>query len=227
MSALLGIRSFSSYEGECAIALENAAWQAVGRPAGRDGRRMLPFPVREEGDMLIADRRALLSAMLRELEKETEETEAEKEEAEKEEAEKEEGRVQKKAPLPKKTPAQREELAQELALAFHEAAAEMVLAMCRKIREKTGIGQIALCGGVFANVLLQERCRTLLEGDGFSVYVNEQVPGNDGGICLGQAWLALRERTQSGVNGKREQSAVDEEKTRSGVNEGKGAGQRE
>ena len=227
VSALLEIRSFNSYEGECAIALENAAWQAAGRPAGRDGRRMLPFPVREEGDMLIADRRALLSAMLRELEKETEETEAEKEEAEKEEAEKEEGRVQKKAPLPKKTPAQREELAQELALAFHEAAAEMVLAMCRKIREKTGIGQIALSGGVFANVLLQERCRTLLEGGGFSVYVNEQVPGNDGGICLGQAWLALRERTQSGVNGKREQSAVDEEKTRSGVNEGKGAGQRE
>ena len=181
--------------------------------------------------MLIADRRALLSAMLRELEKETEETEAEKEEAEKEE-----GRVQKKAPLPQKTPAQKEELAQELALAFHEAAAEMVLAMCRKIREKTGIGQIALNGGVFANVLLQERCRTLLEGDGFSVYVNEQVPGNDGGICLGQAWLALRERTKSGVNGEREQSAVDEEKTRSGVNgertksgvnEGKGAGQRE
>ena len=76
-------------------------------------------------------------------------------------------------------------------------------------------------------MLLQERCRTLLEGGGFSVYVNEQVPGNDGGICLGQAWLALRGRTQSGVNGKREQSAVDEEKTRSGVNEGKGAGQRE
>ena len=51
-----------------------------------------------------------------------------------------------------------------------------------------------LCrGGVFANVLLQERCRALLEADGFSVYVNEQVPGNDGGICLGQAWIALQD----------------------------------
>ena len=45
-------------------------------------------------------------------------------------------------------------------------------------------------GGVFANVILQERCRQLLEKDGFKVYVNEQVPGNDGGIALGQAWLA-------------------------------------
>ena len=56
-----------------------------------------------------------------------------------------------------------------------------------------GIGRIALSGGVFANVLLQERCRSLLEQDGFLVYVNEQVPGNDGGICLGQAWIAMRE----------------------------------
>ena len=49
---------------------------------------------------------------------------------------------------------------------------------------------VALGGGVFANVILQERCRQLLEKDGFTVYVNEQVPGNDGGIALGQAWLA-------------------------------------
>ena len=68
----------------------------------------------------------------------------------------------------------------------------MVLEMCRRLREQTGIRQTALSGGVFANVLLQERCRTLLERDGFSVYVNEQVPGNDGGICLGQAWIAAQ-----------------------------------
>ena len=43
---------------------------------------------------------------------------------------------------------------------------------------------------LFANVILQERCRSLLEEQGFRVYVNEQVPGNDGGIALGQAWLA-------------------------------------
>jgi hydrogenase maturation factor HypF (carbamoyltransferase family) len=30
----------------------------------------------------------------------------------------------------------------------------------------------------------------LLLGCGFSVYFNEQVPSNDGGISLGQAYLA-------------------------------------
>ena len=169
VSALLGIRAENSYEGECAVALENAAWRERKRreeePEHEAGKRELPFPIREEGKMLIADRRTLLLAILRGLK---------------------EGKGTKDAG--KKT-----QLAEELALAFHEAAADMVLAMCRRLREKTGIGRIALSGGVFANVLLQERCRRLLEQDGFGVYVNEQVPGNDGGICLGQAWIAMRE----------------------------------
>lgn len=170
VSALLDIRDFNSYEGECAIALENAAWKERKRREERpeNGARErelpleLPFPIREEGKRLIADRRTLLEALLRELS--------------------EEGECGIKP-----------ERAQALALAFHEALARMVLAMCRRLRERTGIRQIALSGGVFANVLLQERCRALLEADGFSVYVNEQVPGNDGGICLGQAWIALQD----------------------------------
>ena len=170
VSALLGVREFNSYEGECAIALENAAWKERKRREERPengGRERelpleLPFPIREEGKRLIADRRTLVEALLRELS--------------------EEGECGIKP-----------ERAQALALAFHEALARMVLAMCRRLRERTGIRQIALSGGVFANVLLQERCRALLEADGFSVYVNEQVPGNDGGICLGQAWIALRD----------------------------------
>ncbi len=170
VSALLGIRDFNSYEGECAIALENAAWKERKRREERpeNGARErelpleLPFPIREERKMLIADRRTLVEALLRELS--------------------EEGECGIKP-----------ERAQALALAFHEALARMVLAMCRRLQERTGIRQIALSGGVFANVLLQERCRALLEADGFSVYVNEQVPGNDGGICLGQAWIALQD----------------------------------
>ena len=170
VSALLGVREFNSYEGECAIALENAAWKERKRREERpeNGARErelpleLPFPIREEGKRLIADRRTLVEALLRELS--------------------EEGECGIKP-----------ERAQALALAFHEALARMVLAMCRRLRERTGIRQTALSGGVFANVLLQERCRALLEADGFSVYVNEQVPGNDGGICLGQAWIALQD----------------------------------
>lgn len=66
----------------------------------------------------------------------------------------------------------------------------MVLDICRRLRERFQENRIALSGGVFANVILQERCRNLLEEEGFLVYVNEKVPGNDGGIALGQALLA-------------------------------------
>lgn len=146
VSALLGIRSSNSYEGECAIALENAAAQAgMCRP--------LSLPVREENGVFTADRNALIWQLM------------------------------------EKRPENRQQ-ACEAALGFHEALAGMVLEICRKIRSRTGENRTALSGGVFANVLLQSRCRTLLEEDGFRVYVNEQMPGNDGGICLGQAWLA-------------------------------------
>lgn len=52
VSALLGIRDFNSYEGECAIALENAAWKErkrrEERPENGGRERELPwnFPSR-------------------------------------------------------------------------------------------------------------------------------------------------------------------------------------
>ena len=87
---------------------------------------------------------------------------------------------------------QESDMAERLALGFHEAVAVMVLEAGRMVRNRTGENCVVLGGGVFANVILHERCRELLEQDGFSVYVNELVPGNDGGICLGQAWLAAQ-----------------------------------
>jgi len=76
-----------------------------------------------------------------------------------------------------------------LALGFHMAIVELVTTLCRHIRGKTGETRVALSGGVFANLLLVERCVEALEIDGFAVYINETVPTNDGGICLGQAWI--------------------------------------
>jgi hydrogenase maturation protein HypF len=78
---------------------------------------------------------------------------------------------------------------EELALGFHCAVAEMVVEQCATIGEKSGEKRVALSGGVFANVLLAEMCVNRLESAGFSVYLNGAVPGNDGGICLGQAWI--------------------------------------
>jgi hydrogenase maturation protein HypF len=65
----------------------------------------------------------------------------------------------------------------------------MVLRVCEALRSKTGENNIALSGGVFANLLLLNDCATRLEDAGFEVYINREVPTNDSGICLGQAWL--------------------------------------
>lgn len=79
-----------------------------------------------------------------------------------------------------------------LALGFHEAAAEMILQMCLQIRKESNENTVALSGGVFANQLLLERTREKLEENSFLVYYNERVPSNDGGIALGQAWIAAQ-----------------------------------
>ncbi len=60
------------------------------------------------------------------------------------------------------------------------------------IAEKMNIEQIALSGGTFLNRILLEHVTAQLTEKGFFVYRNEQVPPGDGGICLGQAYLAAK-----------------------------------
>ncbi len=79
---------------------------------------------------------------------------------------------------------------ESLALGFHWAVAEAVEAVCRHIRKLTGEHIVVLSGGVFANGILLSQCQTRLCRAGFQVYWNHQIPGNDGGIAVGQAYLA-------------------------------------
>lgn len=74
-----------------------------------------------------------------------------------------------------------------IALGFHYAVAEEILNTAKRYNIKN----IALSGGVFANRILTERAILLLEKNGYNVYINEKVPTNDGGICLGQAYMAV------------------------------------
>jgi hydrogenase maturation protein HypF len=78
-----------------------------------------------------------------------------------------------------------------LACAFHLTVADMVLGVCLHLKKQTGIGTVCLSGGVFQNRLLTERVISLLEGEGFGVYLNQAVPPGDGGISFGQAVIAL------------------------------------
>ena len=53
-----------------------------------------------------------------------------------------------------------------------------------------GSRRVALSGGVFQNALLLARTSALLRERGLDVYTNHAVPANDGGVSLGQAFVA-------------------------------------
>jgi len=77
-----------------------------------------------------------------------------------------------------------------IAARFHNSVADQTLAVCQHLRERTGIGQVALAGGVFQNMRLLSRLAGGLEGAGFTVHLPERVPVNDGGLAFGQAAVA-------------------------------------
>lgn len=70
---------------------------------------------------------------------------------------------------------------------FHSTMAVIVIDVCLKLRERTGINSAALSGGVFQNVNLLEKAYKGLSRKGFTVYIHRNVPPNDGGLSLGQA----------------------------------------
>jgi hydrogenase maturation protein HypF len=77
-----------------------------------------------------------------------------------------------------------------IAARFHHGVAALIEAGCLLLRERTGLGTVALSGGVFQNTLLLNRTVSRLEARGFAVLVHSRVPCNDGGISLGQAVIA-------------------------------------
>jgi hydrogenase maturation protein HypF len=77
-----------------------------------------------------------------------------------------------------------------IAARFHNGVAASIAAMCARLREQTGLGIVALSGGVFQNLLLTRRVERGLAELGLRVLVHSRVPCNDGGISLGQAAVA-------------------------------------
>jgi hydrogenase maturation protein HypF len=86
------------------------------------------------------------------------------------------------------TQAQQKQL--KVALGFHGALARAAAQVCARVRRNTGVAQVALSGGVFQNALLLGELSQLLLAEGFTVYTNNAVPCNDGGLALGQAYVA-------------------------------------
>jgi hydrogenase maturation protein HypF len=77
-----------------------------------------------------------------------------------------------------------------VAARFHHGVAALIEDGCLLLRERHGLGTVALSGGVFQNLLLLHATAARLEARGFRVLVHSRVPCNDGGISLGQAVVA-------------------------------------
>ena len=78
-----------------------------------------------------------------------------------------------------------------LAYLFHRTLAEQIVAACKAAREDSGRAKVALSGGVFQNRLLLRLTEEGLEQEGFEVLRHHMIPPNDGGIAIGQAAYGL------------------------------------
>ncbi|MGI6118509.1 MAG: carbamoyltransferase HypF [Bilifractor sp.] len=169
VSAILGIRRESTFEGEASMALEFAAeaWEKEEKnpkvtlpeiPVLTYSGKGRPLPKKTGGDTgkersFLLDTDALIRAMA-------------------------DGRVS-------------GEKAGKLAFSFHVLLAGMIREGTRRCRDITGISRAALSGGVFQNLLLLRLTKELLEEDGFEVLTHSLIPPNDGGIGLGQGYYAM------------------------------------
>ena len=80
--------------------------------------------------------------------------------------------------------------AAQVSARFHVTVAAMLREAAQRARRETNLERIALSGGCFANARLVRLLAPALESDGFSVYVHREVPPGDGGVALGQAYVA-------------------------------------
>lgn len=142
--ALLGFGNYNHFEGECAIALENAASEAISRGT-------VAYPLEIEYNNGVLNTVKLLCDI--------------------------------------SAAASRGVGAHSLALGFHIAVAEGLVRIAREQKVK----KIALSGGTFNNRILTSYLKKRLTALGFEVYLNERVSCGDGGIALGQLYLAGKE----------------------------------
>ncbi|MBQ8490638.1 MAG: carbamoyltransferase HypF [Pseudobutyrivibrio sp.] len=83
----------------------------------------------------------------------------------------------------------------QIARGFIDAVAGYIVAIAGNHKQELDDkNQVVLSGGTFLNRILLERVIIELESQGFNVYIAQQLPPGDGGICLGQAYLASRQQ---------------------------------
>lgn len=81
-------------------------------------------------------------------------------------------------------------LTELIAARFHTCVAALTVSLAERARARTGLGVVALGGGVFQNAVLLGAVQHGLEDAGFTVLRPRLLPPNDGGIALGQLLIA-------------------------------------
>ena len=81
------------------------------------------------------------------------------------------------------------------AMLFHHAIADGLARWVAAAAKTTGIRTVALAGGCFLNALLTALLAARLGNLAIRVLEARQAPPNDGGIALGQAWVAICRQT--------------------------------
>jgi hydrogenase maturation protein HypF len=84
---------------------------------------------------------------------------------------------------------------------FHVTLAAALADWVQRHARAAGIGTVALGGGCFLNALLAGALARHLRAAGLRVLTASQVPPNDGGLSLGQCWVAQR-RLAAGTDRK-------------------------
>lgn len=75
---------------------------------------------------------------------------------------------------------------------FHNGLVALLLESIQRVREETGLGKVALSGGVFQNAYLARYLEEELQNLGFDVYTHVEVPTNDACISLGQVYVGAQ-----------------------------------
>ncbi len=78
----------------------------------------------------------------------------------------------------------------ELAYFFHEGLARLLTEAAAQLAEENKVDTVALSGGSFQNTLLLGLMEDKLQDRGLKVLKHHLIPANDGGVALGQAVVA-------------------------------------
>jgi hydrogenase maturation protein HypF len=80
----------------------------------------------------------------------------------------------------------------QAAAVFHATLAEALAQWASSAADSCGVRTVALGGGCFVNDILTRSLRARLHELGLETLEARQAPPNDGGLALGQAWVAMQ-----------------------------------